>query len=558
MSTLNKASIDPTIEFCESIRKRVLQLSERAESSASALADAAIAALTALRCERDLRDLRDPNSARDALADGWINRVAETFDLAWSLVDKVESQDERDYLLRLFIESTVDVLPAESDLWDKTLALLDKTSDSDERQLATLALAIGMAKRTPRLPYSEEEPRRRARELAETLEDADDYERAMGYVLAGTRASIELLDDEEAESARREFRDKELDKFFVDATIEGVVRYFNETALEFVNLLPVSRAYVVCSEAWSGLRDALERIERGIETRVLRERVESGWEESDLDDDEIDDLKSLLKNLVVSNPIAANYGEETRAFVERWNAFGTIEKQLAFMASATSTAAVGDASAQPLFFRDEACYRSERAAWIELAEKLARADGLLPQEKASRLTSLAKTRFEDGDKERGRAAVLEVLALLPQLESAGYAEPRLKELVQIHLDCRQTKPAARLAALLDEKIAAQTEPMMRDYRRDDVFATYLRVFDEPRLEEALNSFESSVYRTTWRARSLVARAFTNFRESNDAETFRRELEAAAAYLAEAQEREDPVLAASSLRDLAEFAAEQAR
>ncbi len=306
------------------------------------------------------------------------------------------------------------------------------------------------------------------------------------------------------------------------------------------------------------MRDALERIERGIETRVLRERVESGWEESDLDDDEIDDLKSLLKNLVVSNPIAANYGEETRAFVERWHAFGTIEKQIAFMASATYTPAVGDASAQPLFFRDEAYYRSERAAWIELAEKLARADGLLPQEKASRLTSLAKTRFEDGDKERGRAAVLEVLALLPQLESAGYAEPRLKELVQIHLDCRQTKPAARLAALLDEKIAAQTEPMMRDYRRDDVFATYLRVFDEPRLEEALNSFESSVYRTTWRARSLVARAFTNFRESNDAETFRRELEAAAAYLAEAQEREDPVLAASSLRDLAEFAAEQAR
>ena len=94
------------------------------------------------------------------------------------------------------------------------------------------------------------------------------------------------------------------------------------------------------------------------------------------------------------------------------------------------------------------------------------------------MTSLAKTRFEDGDKERGRAAVLEVLALLPQLESAGYAEPRLKELVQIHLDCRQTKPATRLAALLDEKIAAQTEPMMRDYRRDDVFATYLRVFDE--------------------------------------------------------------------------------
>ncbi len=529
-----------TIEFCEAIRKRVVELSARTDSSETAVADAAIAALTPLRCEREARESR-PRS--DALIDGWMERVSETFERAASLVDKVSSQKERDYLFRLLIESTVSVIPARSELWDKTLALLDKILDSDERQTSTLALAIGMSKRLVAFPYSDEEPRRRARELADALEDNDDYERALGYALAGTRATIEQLDGEELESARQAFRDKELDGFFVDSTIEGVVRYFNETVSEFVGAVPPSRVESFLSETWTGLREALERIERGIETRVLRERVENGWEDDDLDDAEIDELRSLLKTLVVANPIAANFGEETRAFVARRDAFGAIEKLLDQVDRALETSSETDPSVRAIYFRDRAYYESERTAWLELAEKLARVDELLPQEKAARLSRLANMRFKRGEKALGRAAVLEVLKLLPRLESDGRAVPCLKELVKIHLDCGQVKPAARLASLLDEKIAGQTESIMRDYQRDDVFALYLRVFDDARLEEALKAFSSSSLRAIWRAKILVAKG---------------ELDAALAFLSEAYEQEDPVVASAALRDLAEFAVEQTR
>lgn len=556
MSNNDLPLVDASVEFYESIRRRLIKLSSGADSSESALADAAINALAPLRCERDLR------AAYGVFADDWNARVAETYELAAGLAAKVEAEDERDYLRRLLIEATSDLIPATSELWDKALALLAEISDADERQLATYALAVGMAKRLPELAHSDAEPRRQTLELVDALEDNDEFERALGYALAGTRASIERLAGDELESARQTWRDEDLDRFCVDATIEGVVRYFNEIAPEFAVRLEVSRVEPALLEAWNGLKETLGSIEKGVETGVLAERTEEGIEESELDDDEVEELEFLLSALEITNPLAANFGEETRAFVERRQAFGTIEKQLERVNDALETleSDSGDAAfelARALYCRDRAYYESERGAWLELGEKFARADGLSYSQKAERLTRLAYMQFKYGEKELGRAAVRDVLEIVPKLEGTGHTTSCLKGLVQIHLELDQMKPAARLAALLDEKISALTETLMSDHHRSEAFALYIQVFDAERLEEALSSFASHTFQTSWRAKRLVAKAFVNFNERGDEQALRQELEEAADYLEETQE-DDPFLAAAALRDLAEYTAELAK
>lgn len=119
------------------------------------------------------------------------------------------------------------------------------------------------------------------------------------------------------------------------------------------------------------------------------------------------------------------------------------------------------------------------------------------------------------------------------------------------------KPAARLAALLDEKISALTETLMSDHHRSEAFALYIQAFDAERLEEALSSFASHTFQTSWRAKRLVAKAFVNFNERGDEQALRQELEEVADYLEETQE-DDPFLAAAALRDLAEYTAELAK
>ncbi|MBQ9874658.1 MAG: hypothetical protein IJM30_09355 [Thermoguttaceae bacterium] len=515
--------------------------------------------LTLLRLERDVEERLGESSARVA---DWRARVEARFGSAIERASRVEDPAERDYLRRTLVDAAIALSPEKGEFFLETSIepAIEAIEDYEERQAAIYPLALYLASRLPFLSYSDvKEAREKIDALLDALDDQNAYERALGAATAGTMAAIDRLAQENPADAERvgaAFH-KTMENLVSLETPEGLARFYDETTCAYLDKIGDERLVPCLVDSYAGLERALELVESALETGEREEESEDGARERvRLSDDELDDLRFFLKNLNISNPIALERGEKTRAFAERFGAFGTALSLLVRLREADEVArAERDdprfARRRLLYPQPKEFYDGERDAWFELAEKLARDSSESLEKRAEWLADLASAYFLAGKKSEGRALVREILGSLKAIDGTHGQLACLKTLIEAHLKIGDRSPAARLAELLEEKIANLSEPTMVDYKRADVFPLYLRVFSRERAEELLGLFKSGTLRALWSAAIDARDALLG-----DPGAATERLERAAQGLVDSVRTEDPAVAATSVREFAAFLAEE--
>ncbi len=513
---------------------RILKQVETSDVSPSARADALISALALLRMEREARLANDKDFDASAAAEEWRGRVEAIVAATKKIVDSVEVEMEQDYLRRILLTALLELSPREGAfVWESAIdALLDTIADDDERQNAIYPYTLYLASRLA-FASKAELPVACAKidRLADELQDAYEYEHAIGKMTAGaadakTRLGVavaltESLDDmEELDAAELKLE-----------TEDGLLRFFNESALADLDLLSESDANARLDEAYEGLKATIARVEKTIETGVRYVTYDGEVEEEELDEDETDEVRDLLVYLDVNNPRVATEGDYWREFVKRYDAFGTLERAVA-------------ATTDPV----------ERAKWLELGAELATQDSA-PVATVDRLVRIAKLEFLYGDATKAKNSVRAALGVAPKLTGSfgvGDRVDAMAKLARLHVDVKMTKPATKLLEALDAEIGKIDELLMFEHKKVDNFDLYLELFDDDRVDEVLEGFESVPARLRQTLVVEAYRAVKAYDGTEDVAALDAQLAQIVEKALENEANSDPVVAAAAFRDLAGF------
>lgn len=560
--------IDSLLKMNASFIARVEELAAQGDVASSARADAAISSLDLLRLERELRLKANADFDVSETAADWRERVGQSIASASNAIEAVEAEIEQDYLRRIMIAAILELAPRQGAFaWEQEVdAALDKIADDDERQSALYPYALYLASRLIYLDDPElTEYCRKIDRLADELQDAYEYEHVVGALTAGAANSFlrqgrfvpvaDALEDVEGLDAPELKLETE----------EGLLRFYNELALEDLDDLDAQDYENRLDDAYRGLKASIARIEKTIETGVRIVTDEGEEEEEELDESEVDEVRLLLNDLAIANPSALKDGEYARAFVQRHQAFNTIEKTLAILAEASRTVESADASVSArakAFYRGSAdFYASEREKWFALALELTQnAEPTLERDalaiQADRAAALGRMEFLYGDEERGKTAVRLALGAIPKLDEPSDRIAAYKSLTETHLTIKKIKPAKKLLDAMDAEIGKIDELLMFEHKKIEALPLYLRLCGEDRVDEILESLETDPVRLRQTLRVQAAYAVKAYQASGDLDALNAELDEIVEKALENESRSDPVVAAAAFRELAVFTAER--
>lgn len=490
--------------------------------NANERANAAVKALKFIHLE----SLLYPASSElaDAFLVDWRRRAENAIETARQAIATVESRTERAYLRRLALDAALLLNASDQTFFvEKTAdSLLAEIDDEEERQNALVDYSRRLAARIERFGLNDSPERSKALAQLEEIEDLRVFEEAAATVVAAVLFDAARRDDAPSIADVSDALDATIDLTpFGDDVANAWEQFESESGfLELceraaTDAFASSAARFASSPATSqeiALRQALNAETRRRLTSILN-ALDGDGDDSPLDEDERDELQSVVDEAVVESPFALENGEFFRAFLERsrnLDAFFPIFERLA--EAEKSVANASDAANAYLcsFYRfDAETLAAEKARWLEAARRVATLEGDLSV-KAYRLTTSANIEFQFGDKTAGKNVVRRLLNLLPRLESPFERAHIYRRLVETHLTASYPKTAQKLAALWKAEIDVIEPEDFRDAALGDAFDLYAQVvkLDEERISNFLDSISAPLVRLDCETRAELARLFS--------------------------------------------------
>lgn len=502
----------------------------------SARADALIIALDFLKYERRLRLQADAQFDATDAGNAFRARVCELVDAITQAIAEDEVEIEQDYLRRILLTALVELSPRQGEFaLESTIdEQLDLIADDDERQSAIYPYALFLSSRLPFLAL-DSLPSACAKidRLADELQDAYEYEHVVGKLTAGVAdAKARHGQDVSLTDALRDIETLDADELTLE-TEDGLLRFFNEAALDNLDLLPQERVEKRLNDAFEGLKSAIARIEKTLETGVRLITDAGEIEEEELDEEELDEIRDLLAEFACANPLIAKEGDYLRAFIEKYRAFGSVF------------------SALDLLGKTEP---EETRRWLEFAEKNLQKP-CAPYEQVEKTIRYARALFLYGDdEEQAKNAVRNALGAIPKLADETQKIDAYRDLVELHLEIGKRKPAKKLLDALNAEIGKIDELLMFEHKKIELLELYLTLRDDDAIDELLEGFEYDQTRLRQALSARVWRAFRDYRENDDAQALQAELNAIVEQALENECKADAVVAANAWRELVAFCA----
>ena len=495
--------------------------------NANERANAAVKSLKFLHLE----SLLYPTSPElaDALLADWRRRAENAIETVRKAIATVESRTERAYLRRLALDAALLLNACDQTFFVESTAdaLLAEIDDKEERQNALVDYSRRLAARIERFGLSDSPERAKALAQLEEIEDLRVFEEAAATVVAAVLFDSTRRDDapliaavaavdldatldltpfgDDVANAWEQF---ESESGFLELCERAATDAFASSAARFASS-PATPQEIA-------LRQAFNAETRRRLTRIFN-ALDAAGDDSPLDEDERDELQSVVDEAVVESPFALEHGEFFRAFLERsrnLDAFLPIFERLD--EAEKSVADASDAANAYLrsFYRfDAETLAAEKARWLESARRVATQSATfegVPSAKVDRLTTSAEIEFQFGDKTAGKNVVRQLLNLLPRLESPFERAHIYRRLVKTHLTASYPKTAQKLAALWKAEIDAIEPEDFRDAALGDAFDLYAQAvkFDDERISDFLNSISAPLVRLDCETRSEFARLFS--------------------------------------------------
>lgn len=487
--------------------------------NANERANAAVKALKFIHLE----SLLYPTSPElaDALLADWRRRAENAIETARQAIATVESRTERAYLRRLALDAALLLNACDRTFFVEQTAdaLLAEIDDAEERQNALVDYSRRLAARIERFGLSDSSEREKALAQVEEIEDLRVFEEAAATVVAAVLFDAARRDDAPSIA---DALDATLDLTLFGDDVANAWEQF-ESESGFLELCERAAADAFVSSAARfasspataqeiALRQAFNAETRRRLTSILN-ALDGDGDDSPLDEDERDELQSVVDEAVVASPFALENGEFFRAFLERsrnLDAFFPVFQRLD--EAEKSVAGASDAANAYLrsFYRfDAETLAAEKARWLESARRVASLEGDLTV-KVDRLTTSAEIEFQFGDKTAGKNVVRRLLNLLPRLESPFERAHIYRRLVETHLTASYPKTAQKLAVLWKAEIDAIEPEDFRDAALGDAFDLYAQAvkFDEERISDFLCSISAPLVRLDCETRAELARLFS--------------------------------------------------
>ena len=495
--------------------------------NANERANAAVKSLKFLHLE----SLLYPTSPElaDALLADWRRRAENAIETVRKAIATVESRTERAYLRRLALDAALLLNACDQMFFVEPTAdaLLAEIDDEEERQNALVDYSRRLAARIERFGLSDTPERAKALAQLEEIEDLRVFEEAAATVVAAV-----LFD-----AARRDAAPliAAVDADALDATLD-LTPFGDDVANAWEQFESESGFLELCERAATdafassaarfasspappqeiALRQAFNAETRRRLTTIFN-ALDAAGDDSPLDEDERDELQSVVDEAVVESPFALENGEFFRAFLERsrnLDAFLPIFERLdEAEKSVADTSDAANAYLRSFYRFDAETLAAEKARWLESARRVATQSATfegVPSVKADRLTTSAEIEFQFGDKTAGKNVVRQLLNLLPRLESPFERAHIYRCLVATHLTASYPKTAQKLAALWKAEIDAIEPEDFRDAALGDAFDLYAQAvkFDDERISDFLNSISAPLVRLDCETRSEFARLFS--------------------------------------------------
>jgi len=496
--------------------------------NANERANAAVKSLKFLHLE----SLLYPTSTElaDPLLADWRQRAESAIETVRKAIATVESRTERAYLRRLALDAALLLNTCDQTFFVESTAdaLLAEIDDKEERQNALVDYSRRLAARIERFGLSDSPERAKALAQLEEIEDLRVFEEAAATVVAAvlfdaTRrrddaplVAVADSDDVDATLDLTPFGDDVANAWEQFESESGFLELCERAATDAFASSAARFASSPATPQEIALRQAFNAETRRRLTMIFN-ALDAVGEDSPLDENERDELQSVVDEAVVESPFALENGEFFRAFLERsrnLDAFLPIFERLD--EAEKSVADASDAANAYLrsFYRfDAETLTVEKARWLESARRVATQSATfegVPSVKADRLTTSAEIEFQFGDKTAGKNVVRQLLNLLPRLESPFERAHIYRRLVKTHLTASYPKTAQKLAALWKAEIDAIEPEDFRDAALGDAFDLYAQAvkLDKERISDFLNSITAPLVRLDCETRAELARLFS--------------------------------------------------
>ena len=564
MSDTSLALLPSATLFCGVLSARAVELFSDAELPNESRANLAIKSLEFLRLERKLMtagldgEPNSPDPARDS--------IVQRFEQACDYIDATDDEKERFYLRRLLVEegTKLSSLRGEFYLESSLDATLDQIEDGEERQKAICAYASFYARRLAFHIDENEMGRVRLNGLIDEIDDLNDYENLIAEATASAFFGL-APDFSDPVSVFKSIEGVEtlgqkVEKF---ETFEASFKLEDEIPAQIVEDLNFPPAADLLRRLSFKAIKTLYELGGSIEGARPRGVKDDSEEYEKLDEDDVQELRNVARNLVLTSPFVLEHGDRLRPFFVLYRSLNAFEPVFQRLREALDTL---DADKNdPDYQLKRAYYQHDKEYYQKELENYLMALTFLiiekapddPFEKVRCVALLARLTFvyggENADAVRfAQEAVLESFSIIPKIENVCDRVACWRMLTEAHFDGTKRKPLKKLASLIVKEIDSIDSELTRDNEKSKAFPVLARICDAEKITAFASSFVSESARVEHVAKAKICQAFQEFEKEQDSNKFSLALASCAYALVKETQELDPLIATEIFLQVARF------
>jgi len=495
--------------------------------------------------------------------------VVKRFDEACDYIDATKDEKERFYLRALLVEEAVKTssLRGEFYLESAIESTLDQIEDGDERQKALYAYAGFYARRLAFHPDENEMGRVKLNGWIDEIDDLNEYEDLIAEATASAFFGL-IPDFSDPLSIVKSMESVGILKEKVSnfETYEASFKLDDERSTQLVEEMNVPLfAELLRNMAFQTVKNLYE-LSASIENRKPR-GVKDDEEYEKLDDDDVMELKSVARNVVLHSPFVLEHFKNLSVVLVLHGALNAFEPILQRVQEALETLEGGEDDPAYLFKkecyrRDKAFYEKERDDYVMTSCFLVhRAKDGDPLELVRRIALQARLTFvyDDGDPdavELAKLAVRDSLSIIPKIENVCDRIACWRMLAEAHFDGQQSRPLQKFAQFIRNEIDSIDSELTRDNEKSKAFPVLARIYDAERLLEFAESFESDALRAEYVAKAKIYKALQEVKEDRNGAKYSAALADCACDLLEDVEKQDSLIATEVFLQVSRFLDEE--
>ncbi len=564
MSEISLALLPSATLFCGVLFARVNELSSDAELPNESRANLAIKSLEFLRLERKL--MRAGLDEESNSSDPTRESVVQRFEQACDYVDATNDEKERFYLRRLLVEEGTKISSLRNEFYLESLldATLDQIEDGDERQKAVYAYASFYARRLAFHRDENEMGRVRLDGLIDEVDDLNDYEDLIAEATASAFFGLAPDFSDPLSVAKSiegvEALGQKVENF---ETFEASFKLEDEIPTQIAEELNFPPAADLLRRLSFKVVKTLYELSGSIENAKPRSVKDDTEEYDKLYADDVQELRNVARNLVLTSPFVLEHGDRLRPFFVLYRSLNAFEPVMQRLREALETL---DADKNdPSYRLKRECYQRDRSYYEIELENYVRAIPLLNIAKTSddlvekvRCIALqARLTFVyDGENADtvglAKKAVLESLDIIPKIENVCDRIACWRMLAEAHFDGAMRRPLKKLASFIEKEIDSIDSELTRDNERSKAFPVLARIYDAEKITAFASSFVSESARVEHVAKANICQAFQEFEKEQDSNKFSLALASCAYALVKETQELDPLIATEIFLQVARF------